>query len=175
MDAVLAANKKVNRAIAASAAAMGAKVHISDDAGSWPRWNDRVMMPVFKQAMEEVLTSVDCDPDRWNAGCSDMGDMASLMPTIQAYVSGACGTEHGVDYRIWDPDSACVDPAKIQLIALKLLLENDAAKAREVVSSYHPYFKSRAEYFAYKDRINQNYDAVAYDEKGNVTLRTGEQ
>ncbi len=173
MDAVVAANRKVNRAIAASAAAIGAKVHISDIPGSWPRWNDRVTMPVFKEAMDEVLASVDCGPERWNAGCSDMGDMASLMPTIQAYVGGACGTEHGSDYRIYDPQTACVDSAKIQLIALKLLLENDAQKAKEAIASYKPYFKNRAEYFTYIDNLNKDYDAVTYVDDGKIILNIG--
>lgn len=173
MDAAVNANAKVNRAIAASAAAIGAKVHISDIPGSWPRWNDRTMMPVFKEAMEEVLTSVDVDPGRWNAGCSDMGDMASLMPTIQAYVGGACGKEHGVDYYICDTETACVDSAKVQLIAIAKFLANDAKNAKEAIASYNPYFKDKAEYFAYIDRIKKEYDAVIYEENGNVTLNVG--
>ncbi len=173
MDAAVEVNKKVNRAIAASAAAIGAKVHISDTPGMWPRWNDRVMMPVFKAAMDKVLTSVNCDPERWNAGCSDMGDMASLMPTIQAYVGGACGTEHGSDYRICDPETACVDAAKIQLIALNMFLENGAQKAKEATNAYDAYFKDKSEYFTYIDKIRREYDAVRYEENGNVTLAVG--
>ena len=170
MESIVAANDKVNRAIAASAAGMGAKVHISDTSAMWPRWNDRVMMPVFKEAMDEVLETVNCSPERWNAGCSDMGDMASLMPTIQAYVGGACGIEHGNDYRIFDVETACVDSAKIQLIAIKLLLENNAQKAKEAIESYKPYFKNKEEYFNYMDKIKKEYDAVKYEENGNITL-----
>ena len=173
MDSIISANRKVNRAIAASAAGMGAKVRIHDNSGYWPRWNDRNMMPVFKKAMEEVLTSVDCRPEEWNAGCSDMGDMASLMPTIQAYVGGACGIEHGKDYRIEDVDSACVDSAKVQLIAIRLFLENNAKNALNAVTSYKPYFKSKEEYFEFVDKLNNEYDAVIYDESGNVTLNLG--
>lgn len=170
MDAVVEANNKVNRAIAASAAGMGAGVHILDMPGYWPRWNDRVMMPVFKDAMDEVLDSVDCAPERWNAGCSDMGDMASLMPTIQAYVGGACGVEHGNDYTICDIDTACVDAAKIQLIAIRLFLENGAKKAKEAISAYKPYFKNKEEYFEYMDKIKKDFDAVTYEKNGNITL-----
>ncbi len=173
MDSVVNANQKVNRAIAASAASIGAKAHIKDNPGAWPRWNDRVMMPVFKAAMDEVLTTIDCGPERWNAGSSDMGDMASLMPTIQAYVGGACGTEHGVDYRICDPETACVDAAKIQLIALVLLLENNAQKAKEIIYSYNPYFKDKSEYFTYMNRIERDCDAVIYKENGDVLLNVG--
>ena len=170
MDAVVLANRKVNRAIAASAAGMGAKVHIRDFSGYWPRWNDRVMMPVFKSAMEAVLDFVDCCPERWNAGCSDMGDMASLMPTIQAYVGGACGVEHGKNYKICDINTACVDSAKIQLIAIKLFLENGAQKAKEAIASYNPYFKNKEEYFEYLKKLNREFDAVTYSDDGNIIL-----
>lgn len=171
MDAVVEANKKVNRAIAASAAAIGAKVHITDIPGSWPRWNDRKMMSVVKEAMDDVLDYVDCGPERWNAGCSDMGDMASLMPTIQGYVGGASGTEHGVDYQIFDPYTACVDSAKIQLAALKLLLENDAQKAKEAIAEYKPYFKCKEEYFKYIDKLEKSYDAVIYTDDGDIIIK----
>ena len=126
MDDVVEVNVKINRAIAASAAAMGATAHITDDCGTWPRWTDRVMMPVFKQAMEQVLTTVDCGMERWGTGCSDMGDVGSLMPTIHGSIGGACGTEHGKDFRVFDPETACVDSAKVQFLALRLFLQNGA-------------------------------------------------
>lgn len=170
MDATVLSNDKINRAIAAAAASMGAKVKITDRVGSFPRYNDRTMMKTFKNAMDDVLTYVDCGPERWNAGCSDMGDMASLMPTIQAYVGGAVGTEHGADYFIEDKETACVDAAKIYAVVVRMLLENGAEKAKEVISNYKPFFKTNDEYFEYKDKINRDFDAVSYDEKGNVTL-----
>jgi len=170
MAAVVAANKKINRAIAASAAAIGAKAHIRDDAGSWPRWNDRNMMEVFREAMGCVLTKIDIGPERWDASSSDMGDMASIMPTIQGYVGGASGTVHGIDFKIYDPETTCIDAAKIYLLAIKLFLENDAAKAKEAIAAYKPFFRSRQEFFDYRDKINKSFEAVTYDESGDIIL-----
>lgn len=171
MDAILHENKKIDRALAASAAAMGAKVRIKDDPGAWPRWNDRVMIPVFKEAMDTVLDHVDCGPERWNTGCSDMGDMASLMPTIQGYIGGACGTEHGKDYKIYHVETACLDSAKVLFVALRLFLENNAEKALASINAYNPYFKTREEYFAFKDGLNREFDAVEYKDDGQVILK----
>ena len=170
MDDVVEANVKVNRAIAASAAAMGAKAHIADDCGTWPRFTDRVMATVFEEVMHDVLDTVDCDLNRWGTGCSDMGDVASLMPIVHGYVGGAEGTEHGKDFRVFDPDTACVDSARIQFLVLRTLLQNDAAKAWESIRSYHPYFKNLDEYFAFKDGLARDYDAVSYGENGSITL-----
>ena len=171
MNAVLEANAKINRAIAASAASMGATVHISDKAGSWPRWTDRVMAPVFKKAMEAVLEKVDVGLDRWGTGCSDMGDVGSLMPTIHGYVGGAKGIEHGNNYEIFDPETACVDSAKVQFVALRMFLQNNAENAWNSIRSYSPAFKNKEEYFKFKDGITKDYEAVEYLENGEVVLK----
>lgn len=174
LDAIVSANRKVNRAIAASAAALGAKVKIMDFAGYWPRWNDRNMIKPFCEAMEAVVDNAICKTSDWGAGCSDMGDVASLMPTIHGYIGGAEGTDHGSDYYITDPETTCVNAAKIELLAAIKLLENDAQEAKKAVSEYNPYFKSKEEYIAFQNKINKTYDAVQYLENGNVILEIGE-
>lgn len=173
MDSAKEANQKVNRALAASAAAIGARVNICDSGIMWPRWNDRTMFTVFEEAMKEVLNEVNCSTQRWGTGSSDVGDIASLMPMIQAYVGGACGNEHGSDYRIFDVETACVDSAKIQLIAIKLLLQNNAQKAKQAIDLYKPYFKNKSEFFDYVDNICKEFDAVCYNEDGSITLNIG--
>lgn len=171
MDALTDASRKVDRAIAASAAAMGAKVCITNTAATLPRWNDRTIMSVFTEAMEEVLEIVDVHPEKWGTGCSDMGDVMSLMPAVHAYVTGAIGTEHGSDYYIGCPESACVDSAKLQVVALRKLLENGAAHAKAAVENYKPQFATKEEQIAYMDSVDRVFEAVSYDEKGNVTLQ----
>ncbi len=170
MEALTEASRKVDRAIAAAAAAMGAKVRITNTAATLPRYNDRTMMTTFVEAMEEVMEIVDVHPESWGTGCSDMGDMMSLMPGIHGYVSGAVGTEHGATYRIADPESACVDSAKLQFVALRKYLENNAANAKAAVAAYKPTFKTAKEQIAYMDSVDRVFDAVSYDEKGNVSL-----
>ena len=173
MDAAVDANKKINRAIAASAAAIGAKVRINDRGMTWTRKSDSTMFGVFEKAMGSVLETADCDMNTWSTGCSDMGDISSLMPTVHPYVGGACGRVHGADFKIFDIDTACVDSAKIQLIAIRMLLENGAEKAREAVELYKPYFEKKEDYFAFADSIQKEFDAVIYEENGNVTLNIG--
>lgn len=171
MKSILEVNHKVNRAIAASAASIGATVHILDKAGSWPRWTDRVMAPVFKKAMETVLEKVDVGLDRWGTGCSDMGDVGSLMPTIHGYVGGAKGIEHGNNYEIFDPETACVDSAKVQFVALRMFLQNNAENAWNSIRSYSPAFKNKEEYFKFKESITKDYEAVEYLENGEILLK----
>lgn len=172
MPAAVEANRKIDRAIAAAAASIGAKVHINDTPGSWPRFTEPVMMNAFEEAMDEVLETKDCSKDYWNAGCSDMGDIGSLMPTVHAYIGGAEGKEHGNNYRITDP-IACLESAKLQIEALKRLLNNGAERAKEAIANYKPYFTCKEDYFAYVNALNRDYDAVIYKENGDILLAVG--
>lgn len=170
MDDIVAANKKVNLALAASAAAMGAKVLIQDSPGYWPRISDKGMMLVFKEAMEKVMDKVEYVPESWSTGCSDIGDLSSVMPTIHPYVGGAVGNGHGANYFIADPETACVDSAKVQVAALRLLLENDAQRAKQIVTDYKPVFATKQAYFDFVEKLRIDCNAVTYNEDGTVTL-----
>lgn len=174
MDAVVKVNKKVNRALAAAAASIGAKVHIVDNHGYWPRWTDRTMFSVFKEAMDEVLEdTTKCNTAVWGGGSSDMGDMGSLMPTAHPYVYGCVGKGHGSDFFFIDGPTSCMESAKVQFLALRALLENGAEKAKKIVSEYKPFFRSKEEYFNYINGIDKEFDAVVYQEDGNVLLNLG--
>jgi len=170
MDAVRKVNEKVNRAIAASAAAMGANAKITDFPGYMPRNNPAQFVELFVEAMNHVLTKVSYDPQRWGTGCSDMGDICMVMPAIHPTVGGAEGTGHGVDYRIADPETACVASAKSQLLALKLLLENGAVRAKEILENCKPVFSSKEEYIACADSFFMDKQTVCFRDDGKVLL-----
>ena len=170
MDAIVEANRKVNRAIAAAAAAMGAKVHLRDVPGYWPRFYPEDFAKLTVKAMEQVMDVVEYKPDDWGTGCSDMGDVAAVMPTVHPYASGATGNGHGSDYYITDPNSACVKSAQVQMVMLRMLLEKDAEAAKSIVANYKPFFGSMQEYFDYMDTLNIDKDAVFYGEGNEITI-----
>lgn len=165
-------NKKISRAIAASAASIGAKVHISDRAGYLPGNYDKNLADVMLEGMREVVGEENARYyyEPWDTGCSDMGDISLLMPAVHAFGSGGAGAAHGPTYRIADFDSACMDSAKAQVMILRKLLENNAEKAKHVIENANPYFKSKEEYLNHIDSIAIEKDAVIYNEDGTVTL-----
>lgn len=173
MDAIVHANQKVNRAVAASAAAMGANVRLQDVPGYHPIRNCKDLMPLMKQAMEAVLDVVVYEPDTISGGCSDVGDLSAVMPMIHPYVSGAAGKSHGSNYFVTDPETACVSSAKVQLCFLKLLLENGARTAKQVIADFVPVYSSIGEYFRYMDQLNIDIQAVSYENDGRLTLTYG--
>lgn len=170
MDRIVSVNRKVNRALAASAAAIGAKVHLRDIPGYWPRQYPEEACLLMKQAMEQVLDEVRYNRHVWGSGCSDIGDVSAVMPVLHPYISGASGKSHGNDYRIADPESAVVKSAHVQLVFLAMALENGAEKVKNIIAGYAPAFGSMAEYFAYVDGLSLDQDAVSYPEKNQVTL-----
>lgn len=170
MAAITENNLKINRALAASAAAMGARVMICDRPGYSPRIHDEGMMLVTKEAMEACLEKVDYNPVKWGTGCSDLGDVSMVFPAVHPYVGGVKGTGHGNDYVIDDPDTACVDMAKVEVLMLNLLLKDDAQRGWEIKKNFVPTFATMEEYFACIDALDMDKDAVVYNEDGTVTL-----
>lgn len=171
MDAITAANNKVNRAVAASAAAMGAKVHLQDIPGYWPRHYPQDGIQAVLEAMEQVLDVASYDGD-WSTGCSDLGDVGAVMPALHPNISGASGKTHGDDFQITDPECACVKSAQVQLCLLAVLLRDGAARAKSIIAGYQPEFASMQEYFAYVDKLNLDTEAVSYED-GKVILSYG--
>lgn len=165
-------NRKIGRAIAASAAAIGARVQISDIPGYLPGHYDENLIDVMLEGMAEVVGEDKAKyvTEPWDTGCTDMGDISLLMPAVHAFGSGGAGAAHGPTYRIADFDSACMDSAKAQVAILRKLLENNAQKARFVVEHADPYFKSREEYTKHLDSLFSERDAVIYNENGGVIL-----
>ena len=165
------ANDKVNRAYAAAAASIGAKVEIHDRPGYSPVENDDTMIEIF-----ERVARMCTEPEKVKVnyvrggGCSDIGDIQQVMPAIHPNVSGARGTGHGCDYYITDPESACVFSAKFQLVYLHELLKDDAAEAKRVVANAKPVYGSMAEYFDAINAFMADKECVRYNDNGTVTL-----
>lgn len=169
-------NKKINRAFAASAAAIGCRLQIKDVCGSSPRINNKMLMDVFEEAGLEFLNKEDVKMGSpWNTGCSDFGDVAQVMPAIHPHIGGAAGTNHGSDYKIADPVLACVTSAKIQLKALELLLKEGAAKAKSVIENYTPQYPNITEFLAATDKVDFEGEVVKYLDNGDVELTFSKQ
>ncbi|MBQ5739729.1 MAG: amidohydrolase [Oscillospiraceae bacterium] len=173
MNEIVEVNRKVNRAIAASAAAIGAKVHLRDIPGYWPRKHPESFFPALRQAMEQVVDNVKINATDWGAGCSDMGDVGAVMPALHPYISGSVGTAHGNDYLISDPDTACIKSAALQLVYLSIILGNDAAEAKRIIADYEPDFSSMQDYLAFMDKLNLDMDAVSYEDDVTAVLNFG--
>lgn len=171
LECIVEANKKVNRALAASAAALGANVILSDRPGYSPRVHDDEMMLVTKEAMDETLETVNYEPTGWSTGCSDLGDVSMVMPAVHPYIGGAVGRGHGADYFITDVYTATVDSARVQANMLVKLLENDGQRVEKIKAGFKAPFPSMEAFFQCIDGLTMDQQAVSYNEDGTVTLK----
>jgi len=172
LDAIVDANKKVNRAIAASAASLGGKVAIHDRPGYAPLINDVNILKAAEEAINETVgkEKTHVDYNGWSGGCTDMGDVSAIMPAANLYCSGSKGAAHSSEFYIIDPESACLNSAKMQLLLIAMLLENDAQRARHIVDNFIPRYKSIDEYLETILTLDQDKTAVIYNKDGTITL-----
>lgn len=171
LEAIDRVNRKVNRALCGAAAAMGANVEICDRPGYVPLVNEPNMTKFMADAMayvvprEEILVN-----DSWSKGCTDMGDMSSVMPVVHPHVAGSKGHGHGNDYYIVDNERAIYNSAKAQVALLEILLSDDAKNAKYVLDNAHPLY-TREEYFAALDRETMDRAAaIDYSTDGKATI-----
>lgn len=169
-DSIYKYNKKVNQALAASAASMGCNVEIDDHPGYFPLNNDENLAQVMTEAMETVAGKDTVIRGPWSTGCTDMGDVSAIMPAIHPHTSGSIGTGHGKDYYVADKVLGCLHPAQCLVLTAAKLLTDDAARAKKVIAEAKPYFKSKEEYLAAIDSLNLNREAVTYNEDGTILL-----
>src|SRR5213594_1080042 len=148
MDAILDANRKVDRALRAGALALGAKVEIETLPGYMPMTCDPIMEQYFKDNVAGLLGEEHYRQIGHRTGSTDMGDLSQVMPVLHPYIGGARGGGHGADFQIVDKPLAYLAPAKALAAMAIDMLADGAAGAREVVGAQPP--MTREQYLAFQ-------------------------
>jgi len=154
VEAILEANRKVDRALRAGAMALGAQVEIETLPGYLPLFNHMGMAQLF---MENAATRLGADQvteSGHRSGSTDMGDISHVMPTLHPYMGGATGSGHGADYAIADPKVAYVEPAKQLALMAVDLLWGEADGARDILKSWTPRMTKEA-YLSFQRSISK--------------------
>lgn len=163
-------NEKINRALAASAASLGGNLLIEDKPGNMPLACDPNLYEECTELITELFGTEALQHLPWSYGSTDMGDISSLIPSIHPEASGALGKPHGQDYRIADPERACVNPAKLMTCLAYRLLSDEACVGKKVIREFKPVFTSKEEYFKAINEIEMTQRAVEYLENGDILL-----
>ncbi len=172
IDTIKTYNQKINLAFASAAASMGASLTLHDDCGFFPLNDDLGLMDVLAESMRELEgdDSVIVSEGRCS-GCTDLGDLSTIMPVVQGVCTGSTGACHGDNFYICDPTSACITSAECLVIAIRKLLSDGGNRAKKIKDEYKPIFASKEEYYKAADEFTFNIDAVTYNDDGTVTLR----
>jgi amidohydrolase len=143
LEAIMDANKKVDRALRAGAMAMGAAVNIQTIPGYLPLMQNKRMAEVFEGNANALVGAENVAHIDHRTGSTDMGDVSYLMPVIHPYVGGASGIGHGADYVVQDYQLAVITAAKSMAATVIDLLADGAAEGRQVVANHRPEMTSR--------------------------------
>ncbi|HUG37807.1 MAG TPA: amidohydrolase [Candidatus Limnocylindrales bacterium] len=162
VEAILDANRRVDRALRAGALALGAKVEIETLPGYLPLFNHQGMAKVFKANAAALLGADNVVEAGHRSGSTDMGDISHVMPTLHPYMGGAAGSGHGADFAIVDPKLAYLEPAKQLALMVIDLLWGRAEGAREILQEWKPRM-TREDYLAFQRGIAKTelYDGGA--------------
>ncbi len=138
IEAIVEANKKVDRAVKAGAMAVGAGVNIQTIPGYLPLRQDNNLSQVFEANAVDLVGRDKVGSASHRGGSTDMGDISHLMPAIHPYVGGASGLGHGADYVVEDYGLALVTAAKALAATAVDLLADGAAKGGDIISAHRP-------------------------------------
>lgn len=136
VEAMTAANEKVNRCINGAAYAIGAGAEIEDLPGYLPMDQNPLLADIFAANAKELLPDASVESVLPFCGSTDVGDLSCLLPAIQPTVSGFIGAIHSCDFRIADPVPAYLVPARLMAMTAIDLLYGDAASAYEIKRKY---------------------------------------
>ena len=170
-EGIRTANDRVNRALCGGALSLGANIDICDIPGYAPLHSDKNLVNLAEEAFKAIFPDREfVSSDQIDSGSTDMGDISNIMPAIHPNAPGASGICHGDNYKIADPELACVDSAKWQVALAVKLLENGAEKAKEIIENHVPVFASKEEYFAFLDTFDTSGDRITYHEDGTASV-----
>ena len=163
VEAILDANKKVDRAFQAGALALGAKVEIETLPGYMPMTCDPTMTRIYRDNAAALVGAEHYREIGHRTGSTDSGRHPSMvMPILHPYMGGATGSGHGADYQIVDQTLAYLGTAKALASMVVDLMADGATGAREVLKSARPPM-TREQYLAFQRGIAKRevYEGVA--------------
>jgi amidohydrolase len=149
VEAILDANRKVDRALRAGALALGATVEIETLPGYMPMTCDATMAAMYRENAAALVGAEHFRQIGHRTGSTDMGDLSMVMPVLHPYMGGATGSGHGADYQIVDKGLAYLGTAKGLAGMVVDLLADHAAGAREVLTKAKPPM-TREQYLAFQ-------------------------
>ena len=138
VEAILDAERRVDRAFKAGALALGATVEIETLPGYLPMRCDPTMARYFRDTAVGLVGEAQYRQVGHRTGSTDMGDLSQVMPVLHPYMGGAAGSGHGADYAIVDKSLAYVTMAKALAAMAVDMLADGAHGAGEVLAQAKP-------------------------------------
>lgn len=135
LKSILDANFKVDRAFKAGAYAVGGRCVIEDTPGYVPFKQCSDLSEVLKGNLAALIGEENIINSQNSMASGDIGDLATIKPTIQFGFSGFSGNVHGPDFEIIDNEMAYIIPAKAIAMTIVDLFENNGYKGKMIIKN----------------------------------------
>jgi len=138
MEAMEATNIKIDAALRAGGAAIGAKVIIDTLPGQLPLICNNRLNNLFVDNAKIANPKVEIKDSGHFSASTDMGDVSHLMPVIHPFIGGTTGLLHTKDFCVVDFDAAAILPAKTFAMMIIDLLADDGMQAKAILAEHKP-------------------------------------
>lgn len=160
VPAILSTSEKVDRALRAGALATGAEVRITTNPGYLPAKYDVRLTDVYRHNAASLIGDDNVIELNHSSGCTDMGDVSQIVPTIQPTANATSGNGHGIDYLVENYDLAVIKAGKAMGMTVIDLLAEDGEKGKKIAGS----FKAPMTISEYLSRMRGFRSDVTYSE-----------
>ena len=125
-----------------------------------PAKYDSSLTELYRQNAASLIGEDNIIQLNHGTGCTDMGDVSQIVPTIPPSANATTGSGHGVDYRVDNYELAVTKAGKAMGMTLIDLLSADGEKAKEISGS----FDAPMTIDGYLDRIRSFRSTDTYEE-----------
>lgn len=150
-------SKKVDNCFKGAAMCIGCEAEIVDSKGYMPcpeRLPEQILWDTAALLGDKVKT-VSVPAGTCNTASTDVGDLFAVMPVLNFTFGGTAGPLHSSDYRVTNPETAYILPAKMMALLSYRLLQNGALEAKKIIEEYDaPYtFEEYRDYIKKMDSL----------------------
>ncbi len=142
--AIQKGNHAVERAVRGAAETVGATAKTEDIPGYLPLKESTALSKVFEENAKALVGENSLVYGEDITGSSDIGDLSSLLPTIQPSVGGFDGLLHSKEFCVANRETAYLLPAKAMALTAAELLYHEAEKAKAVKDRFRSQMSKEA-------------------------------
>ena len=158
VDAILDATKKVTRSWHAGADAMGAESIVNSLPGYFPVTPDKNLQELMYANLVQIFGEERALKESGHScGSSDVGDVSSIIPTLQANIGGASGNFHSDNYRLVDREIAYLGAAKALVLTVIDLLYDEGEEAEKVIDAFEPIY-TKEQYLEEWGKVGEQFN-----------------
>jgi metal-dependent amidase/aminoacylase/carboxypeptidase family protein len=151
MSAIDSTYGKVTRALRAGGDAVGAETVIHTIPGYLPLASCQKLNELFGTNAAQFMPGDKINRSGHFGGSTDMGDISHIIPSLHPFTGGISGNHHTKEFKAADYIAACIIPAKLLAMTAIDLLVDQAAKAKEIKTTFKPIL-TKNEYLALLDK-----------------------